>query len=330
MHGPVTTQAVAIQPAAAQLATTQPDVVEVLRGAAASDAAVAATYAGTVAGAAVIVAVVALVRRSRAAGGDSRVLSANGSPSTGAVTGVMLAASAVALLATTVELTLLTIDGAGVGDRRPLVAVARLLATVGIVAGQRLGDADPLAGPVRWAVALTGVVTVPLGAPTLGGVGALGIALTVTVAAIALAWLGLELCARARPGLAPALSLLVVAALGVPTGLALAPEQVPPYHQQRLAVDDVELDVTVAPVTPGTNELHLYAWDVAGGEVAIDRATVEVVGHEDSRHQLLAISPNHHLSYALELPPGERWELALDCLTADGRELSATLSLEAP
>ena len=317
-------------PVSTQLATTQPDVVEVLRGTAASDAAVAATYAGTVAAAAVIVAVVALVRRSNAAAGDSRVLSTNGSAPTGAVTGVMLAAAAVALLATTIELAFLLIDGAGLDERRPLVALARLLATVGVIAGQRLGDTDPLAGPVRWTVAGVGVMTVPVGIPALGGLATLAIASAATLIAIVLAWVGLALGARVRPQFAPALSLLVVVALGVPAGLALAPEQTPPYHQQRLIADDVALDITVAPVAAGTNELHLYAWEADGQELAVEQATVEVVGHEDTRHQLLRISPNHHLSYALELPPAERWELVLDCLTADGRELTTTMSLEAP
>lgn len=296
------------------LAATELDVAEVLRETAASDAAVAGVVAGTMAAAALVVGIVLVVRERDHLSADT--------PGLGVV--VVLAGSA-----TVVELALLVFDGAAVTDRRPMVAVARLLLIVGAISVQRLPVDDPLVARLPFGLGAGALATVVLGAPALGSAADVGLALAVTLAAVGGAAVLLGLLARggARPVAAVAVAVLVLA---VPASLALVPDRVPSHHEERIVVDDVVLDVTVAPLRPGGNEVHLYAWDDAGAPLAVASSSVEVRGHAATRHELFVVDPNHHLSYALELPHADAWQLLLTARVEDGPVVDATLDLKAP
>ena len=301
------------------LAATELDVAEVLRETAASGAAVAAVVAGTTAAAAIVVGVALIAHERRRA-----------DPTPPGRTGpaVLGAAATLTVLATVVELTLLLLDGAAITDRRPLVAVARLLVLAAAMELHRLPADDPIATRLPVGLGVAALATVALGAPTLGSAIGVAVAVAVTLAATLLA---AALLALLRPRVAPlAAAVSVIALLALPTSWALVPDRVPPHHEERLVIDDVVLDVTVAPLRPGGNEIHLYAWDSDGTPLAVASTAVEVRGHAESRREFFVVSPNHHLSYALELPHADVWQLELTSRIVDGPVVDATLDLEAP
>lgn len=301
------------------LAATVLDVTEVLRETAASGAAVAAVVAGIVAATALVVGVVLVVRERRRPGGNSR--------SQAGATGLAVVAVLVGS-ATVVEVALLVIDGVTITERRALVAVARLLVLAAAVAVRRVPADDPVLTPLLVGLGTGALATVALGAPALGNATDLGVAVAVTFAIVIVAGALLELVLRKVT--APAAAVVAVALLATPASLVLAPDRVPPHHQERIVVNDVVLDVTVAPLRPGRNEVHLYAWDGVGRPLTVASTSVEVRGQAATRHELFIVSPNHHLSYALELPHADAWQLELTVQVADGPVVDATLDLEAP
>jgi hypothetical protein len=286
------------------------DVVEVLRGTSAGPLTVAAGIVGAVAAAATVVLVAVLVTGTGS--DDARRRSS--------LRVVWLLAAA----ATIAELVVLLLDGAGVGDRRPVVALARLLL---LVAGG--GALEHLVGSWRWVAGGLVLATVPLGSPTVGTTGALALAVAATAGAAALVAVVLRVVSTHVTG-SLVLGLGAVAVLAGAFAWYGTAEELPPYHLERVQAGAIALDVTVAPVQPGRNELHLYAWHADGREADLAAASAEVAGAPETLHELFAVTANHHLSYVLELPGGGPWELVLTGVTDAGEELHATVSLEAP
>jgi hypothetical protein len=278
-------------------------VVEVVRGTVAAPTALAAVVAWAVAAAAI--AVLAAAVSVPAAGGRRPVV---------------LPAWALAVAATLTEVVLLLLDGPWT-DRRPTAALARLLV---------LALAAATAGTLpRWAERLLaglGVLTVALGAPLAGDLGGLAVAAAVTLVgtglSVAVLW---SLVRRGRPSGAITLGLVVV--LAVPAALFAWPEPPPPTHRAHLAVDGTVFDVTVAPVAPGRNELHLYARDPDGRPVDLADVRAQVAGQR--AQELFPVTPDHWLSYVLELPDGDRWRLTLTGVGPDGEDHELVLELAA-
>lgn len=120
-------------------------------------------------------------------------------------------------------------------------------------------------------------------------------------------------------------SLAVVAAV---LGTLSTPDPLPPHHQQRLVVDGMTFDITVAPARPGPNEAHLYAFDPAGRPAPVDEVSVMVQGAPATAHELFEVSPDHHLTYALELPDTAGWRLVFQASGEDGRPRRLHLDVE--
>jgi hypothetical protein len=276
--------------------------VEVVRGAVAGPAALGSVVAWATAGAAVVVLVAAVLL-----GAERR--------------SVIAPAWWIAVAATLTELVVLLLDGA-VTERRPTAALARLLLlAVGLVAA---------GGLPRWTelvVTVLLLLTVPLGAPLAGDLDGVAVA-----AGLALLELGLALAVlwvvtrRAQPGTGIALGLVTVLAL--PAAALAWPAAPPLVHRAQVVADGTVVDVTVAPVAPGRNELHLYARDAAGQPVGLTDVRAEVAGLPSQ--ELFPVTPDHWLSYVLDLPPGDRWRLTLTGATTDGEERSIVLDLVAP
>ncbi len=209
--------------------------------------------------------------------------------------------------------------------RQPATLLARLLLLGALALLLRAPVRPPLAAP-----ALSGVLlaTAALAAPGLAGVGDLlvgsGLGLVLLVAgAAALSTLGSRPVAH-RLGV-----LAVVVAAAVPVVLAGLPEPAPPYHAERLVTDGMALDITVAPVEPGRNEFHLYAWDEDAAEVDLIRAEVHLDTPQGTqRFELARISPNHHLSYLLELTGPGPWPYRIEVLPADGAAVFVASTIE--
>jgi hypothetical protein len=286
------------------------DVVEVLRGTSTGPLTAAAGLTGALAAAATVVLVAALLV------GPERTTAR------GPVTLRLL--WLLAAVTTMAELALLLVDGGSVSDRRPVAALARLLL---LTAGA--GAADRLTRPVRLLAGSLVLLTVPLGLPRVGTPGALLAAVAATAAATAVVAALLRVGSE-RPRVVLASALAAIAVLTGTLAWFGTAAELPPYHLERVQAGAIALDVTVAPVQPGRNELHVYAWHPDGREAALDAASAEVVGRPDTRHDLFAVTANHHLSYVLELPADGPWELALTGVTDDGEELHATVRLEAP
>jgi hypothetical protein len=282
------------------------EVVEVLRGTTAGPVTVLAAGLGALAAAATVVLVATLLpRRTRD-------------------TGVPAVLWVVAAVATVLELGVLLLDGGAPTDRRPLAAIARLLL---LVAGAALRSRP--GASARLALGALLLLTVPLGLPTAGTAPALAIAVVATGVAVAVTAAVLA-AVSARPAAVLAVGLGALAILAVAAFTTGGDERLPPYHLERVVAGDHAFDVTVAPVRPGTNELHLYVWDVDGRAAPLTTARAEVLGAPQTAHELFEVTPNHHLSYVLELPPGDVWDLALTGETPAGEELRATVRLEAP
>lgn len=246
-----------------------------------------------------------------------------------------------------VELVLLLVDGAAATDAWPAVALVRLLLLVGLALlpdplhgpGDRrtAQRAHGVAGPAAVAVALTAglAATSVLGAPRATGAlqtGPVAFALLsgATLLAAALAAVLVRAAARRGDGSAIAAALALVAGLAVPTALALVPDQVPPHQQTQLSVGALTLDLTVAPARAGTNEFHLYAFGTDRQPAPVHDVIVEVEGHPDTRHELLPVSVDHHLSYVLELPARPPVTLRVTLVDEDDQARSVTWGLEAP
>jgi hypothetical protein len=316
------------------------DVVELLGGTSASGVQVAASVVGAIAGVTLLAFVVGAlggVRPHR-----WRVLATFAGAST------VLSAS---------ELVLLIADGAALADRRVVAVATRLVVLLGgaaVIAVRALGDTTtasaepgpPAEGPASWVAArdplgpsllVLAVLTVPLAAPDAGGAQGLALATARWTVVAAITVGGLWLLDRRAEAVGPAI-VGGVLAVGAVVGIVSAPERVPAHQEVRVLVDDTVIDLTVVPARPGANELHLYAWDRDGNPRALDRTEVRVsdaLGGDPGAafgvaHELFVVSPNHHLSYALELPRSRRgWGLELTIDTSDGDQLIATAELEA-
>jgi hypothetical protein len=316
-------------------ATTGLDVVEVLRGASAGPWLLAAGAVGGVAAVATVVAAVVVWSGwRRSARGDAAHAA---SP---AATGLLLT---LALVTSLLEAGLLLADGADPTGRWVLAVLARvlllgaLLVLHGAGTEPRAPDVphDPsgaaphggLGGLPGGVLTVLLLVTAALGAPTTAAAGQLAPPATLVVATAGLAWVVLHV-AEGQQRVARSLLLgILTAVVAVPTAVWTTPDPVPPHHQERLVVDGLTLDVTVAPARPGTNEAHLYAADAAGQPAPVRDVHLAVVGMAASRHPMFEVSPDHHLSYVLELPPTPPWTVTVTLVGGDGQQHEASLHL---
>ena len=122
--------------------------------------------------------------------------------------------------------------------------------------------------------------------------------------------------------------LVVLAATAAVLGPLSAPDPVPPHHQERQIADGLTFDLTIAPARPGPNEAHLYAFDATGQPTAVTEVSIAVVGDPTSDHELFEVSPDHHLSYALELPDAPPWQVVFRASGEDGKERELRLDID--
>jgi len=294
--------------------------VEVLRATAASTLEVSAAIVGGVAAAAVVVLIVLALRR----GGRQPTR----------------LAWALACVASVSQIGLGLADAGSDGltatlaDRRGLAVLARLAALGAAAAVDASSRRGRLSGGER-RVALVGLgalaaVSLPLAVPAAGTFAGLLAAIGLTAAAAVVVSIALVAAARAAIT-GPAVTLAVALAVGGGLGVLTLPERAPPYHAERLRDAGAALDITVAPVGPGRNEIHVYAWDDEDRPLAVDsiEATVSNAG-ASSGTAMFAVSPNHHLSYQLDLPEGGPWQLDVTAVLADGGSLRVSTTLEEP
>lgn len=232
-----------------------------------------------------------------------------------------------ALAAGAVLLTALLAGGAAITDRRVSAAAATVLVAAVLLVRERVldraaGERAVLGGVLLLAAAAGAPAA---GSPTQLLVVAAGLGAAVLLTALLLH--GVRTWVTHAPALTAAALVLVI---GGPTGWVQARPDLPPYQHQRVVLADAVLDITVAPVAPGRNELHVYAWRSDGAELAVHDLEVTVDGAPSSRHTLLEVTPNHHLSYVLELPSGEGWTLELTGTTLDGARLHHDLEVARP
>ena len=123
-------------------------------------------------------------------------------------------------------------------------------------------------------------------------------------------------------------SLVALAATAAVLGPLSAPDPVPPHHQERQIADGLTFDLTIAPARPGPNEAHLYAFDATGQPTAVTEVSIAVVGDPTSDHELFEVSPDHHLSYALELPAAPPWQVVFRASGQDGKERELRLDID--
>jgi len=314
-------------------AITGLDVVEVLRGTSAGPLLVAAGAAGGVAAVATVVAAVVWWTGLRPSGprrvGARRVGARRpgGDGAHPAGSDAVPVVAGLALSASLLEAGLLLVDGADPTGRWLLAVLARVLLLVAVLVLRRTEAPPPLPGSLHGGLGLLLLVTAGLGAPTTAAAGQLAwpAAFVVAIAVVArLVLAGVE----GRPGVSlPLLTVLLTAALAVPAAVWTAPEPVPPHHQERVVVDGLTLDLTVAPVRPGTNEAHLYAIDRDGRPTPVSDVHLAVTEVDGSTHRMFEVSPDHHLSYVLELPPTPPWTVTFSLVGDDGRPRQATLHL---
>lgn len=312
--------------------TSGMDVVEVLRGTTAGPWLVAAGATGGLAAIATVVAVVAwwhdgAARRGTGAGDswrrERRVRRFDG----------VTVSLALALATSTLEAGLLVVDGAGTGDRWLVAVAVRLAVLAAVIAVHRDGirhQRPALPSTVRVGLALVLLVTAALGAPATALSGRLWWAAAGVVGLLGLVGLGWRVMVstdRVAP-VSAAMALTVL--LGAPLAAWSAPDAVPPHHQERVVVDGLVLDLTFAPVQVGTNEAHLYAFDREGRSVPVTDVHLGVSGVPGSEHPMFEVSPDHHLSYALELPADPPWTVSVTLRGADERHREVTLQLDRP
>jgi hypothetical protein len=330
------------------------DVVEVLRGTAAGPLLVAAGALGAVAAVATVLVVAAWWTGRRGPAPTSSALTRGRRPTAWLLT--------VGAATSTLELGLLLLDGAPLTGRWPVVVLVRLLLLAGLAvlpaslapgpapsAGADARDpsghdGDPPGfraasdGTVRLVAGALSVgllITAVLGAPTATGAlpaGAMGLATAAAAVTVLGAVAAVVFRVTAPLGrtavLAAPLALLVLVA--APVGVAITPDRVPPHQQAQLEAHGLTLDLTVAPVRPGTNEFHLYAFGVDGRPAPVRDVTVEVVGHPEGRHELFPVSDDHHLSYVLDLPEAPRWALEVGLVGPDGAHRALRWPIEPP
>jgi len=324
------------------------DIVEVLRGTTAGPRLIAAGAVGGVAAAAVLVSVAlwwAAGRRRRA--GALRAVRATG---------------AVALLATVAEGALLLTDGATLGDRWATLVLARALMLLVFLernTSSLLRDllAVPLLLTALFGAPLASGAAAPGTALAVAAVALAGTMLLVGVprsssqgseAAVRTnAHTATPTPARTRPpdddGIDSAAlpvddapvgrrtmlaSLVALAATAAVLGPLSAPDPVPPHHQERQIADGLTFDLTIAPARPGPNEAHLYAFDATGQPTAVTEVSIAVVGDPTSDHELFEVSPDHHLSYALELPDAPPWQVVFRASGQDGKERELRIDID--
>ncbi len=331
------------------------DVVEVLRGATAGPWLIAAGVVGGLSATATVVAVVAWwhgasgwrgepERRGERARhdeperhGESERHGAGARASAqhrGAarVDGVTLGL-VLALVSSVLEAGLLVADGAGAGDRWLATVAVRLLvlATLLIVHRDDVRQRRPALPPaVGSGLALVLLATAALGAPATALSGRLWWAAAAVAALLGLVGLGWRVLVTADRIAPASAAVALTVLLGIPLAAWSAPDAVPPHHQERVVVDGVTLDLTFAPVHAGTNEAHLYALDARGRPVPVTDVHLAVVGVPDSAHEMFEVSPDHHLSYALELPADPPWTVSVTLRGADERHHEVTLELDRP
>lgn len=222
-------------------------------------------------------------------------------------------------------------------DRRIVAGLARLLVIGGIVvllvAASR-GGARDWAGAPRATVgtlAALGLLAVPPGLPQGGGGAGLARAALLTLALAVVVAAAAAVVGRRAPRRGPGAAMVAVALVaGVAGGLVVAAPEVAPSHRERLVAQDLALDLTVAPLRPGPNELHVYAWDALGRPATLEGFRAVVDGPDGSTSfELYAVSPDHYLSYELLLVGVGPWPLELQAIR-DGTTIRATTVLEAP
>jgi hypothetical protein len=331
------------------------DVVEVLRGTTAGPLLVAAGAAGGLAAVATVVAIVAWWHggsRRRGAGiaavGPDRGgagIAAVGPDRRGAgiaavgpdrgvvaMDGVTLSL-AVALATSAVEAGLLVADGAGADDRWLVAVAVRLALLATLLALHRDSDRHrrpALPTSVRAGLALLVLVTAAIGAPATVLSGRLWWAAATVVVLLGLVGLGWRVLVTSDRVAPTSTVLVLLVLLGIPLAIWSAPDPVPPHHQQRVVLDGVVLDLTFAPVHAGTNEAHLYAFDSRGRPAPVTDVHLAVVGVPGSGHRMFEVSPDHHLTYTLELPADPPWTVSLTLRGADERHRQLTLELDRP
>lgn len=211
--------------------------------------------------------------------------------------------------------------------RQPAALTARLvlLGALGLLTGDHARSRSAALTIVGLAA-----ITVPLATSGLTGTAAIAGTSVLAVLAIGAVQLTTRWSSPAsRRGLALLAAALLLSGTAVTVILPALPEPAPPFHAERVAVSGVVLDVTVAPVAAGRNEFHLYAWDDRDREVDLAAVEVRVLHTTDSEpFELLRVSPNHHLSYVLELPAPGPWELRIVAERAGGGSLHADIALE--
>ncbi len=309
--------------------TSGMDVVEVLRGSTAGPWLVAAGASGGLAAIATVVAVVAwwhdgAARRGAKAGDawwERPMRRFDG----------VTVSLALALATSTLEAGLLVVDGAGTGDRWLVAVAVRLTVLAAVFTVHRDGirhQRPALPWTVRVGLALVLLVTVALGAPATALSGRLWWAATGVVGLLGLVGLGWRVMVAADRVAPASAAMALTVLLGAPLAVWSAPDAVPPHHQERVVVDGVVLDLTFAPVQAGTNEAHLYAFDLQGRSVPVTDVHLGVAGIPGSAHPMFEVSPDHHLSYALELPADPPWTVSVTLRGADERYREVTLQLD--
>ena len=281
-----------------------------------------AAAAGTIA-----VAAVALVSGSRQLGGSSRA--------TAALRAATLVATAGALafrLADLIEIQAVDDLVGAVTSRRAAVLLARvvLLGVLEIVhrSPEALTPTERRAA-TRVVVALL-AVTVAMDAPRSATGTGLAMAGGVTALTLGFAtWLVVSVHDR-RPDLraTPVAVVVAVAVAVVPSIVVVNPPGSVPTASLAAESDGVRFDLTVSPAAPGTNELHLYAFDRRGRPVALSTVQVGIDGAP--AQELLVAGPNHLLTYRFGLSGDAPWPLRIEAVTTDGRTLEVRQPLERP
>jgi hypothetical protein len=140
----------------------------------------------------------------------------------------------------------------------------------------------------------------------------------------ALAWIGV---ASGRLMLALG-GLLVASAIAVPVIMDLRGSGASATAQ----TGDLLIEMSADPATSGSNEMHLYGFDIAGGRAVLGPTSVGAV-HPAANVGPLAVSllragPNHFLSYRADLPLPGVWTFRISTTRTAGTVETATLEME--
>lgn len=340
------------------------DPIEVLRPTTLTTTDLATILVGALAGGATVVLLAFVITRGRPGTPPHGGQHVERRPSRTRSDPVLSTVLLVAVAATLLELVLAVAPGglgaAALTGRLPATLMARVLLLVAlalVLRAEHVDGSQPSRSLRFVAVGLSVLAagTVALAAPGLAGASGLlwrGVVVAgLGAIVISASWVLHRLITARATVLASASAMLLVVAVGL--GVAGWPEPAPPYHAERIEADGVLLDLTLAPVQPGRNEFHLYAWDDALREVDLLEVTVSVAaamdggsggaggssGSEPSQGtaladparqdmELLRVSPNHHLSYLLDLPDAPAWAITIHATRASGGSLMATMLVE--